>query len=279
MQILRFGTGGIPLSTRERSTYAGVERIRELGLDCMELEFVHGVRLKEDEARRIGERAKELDVRLSAHGPYYINLASLEAPKIGASRGMLVQTAQACSWLGADRFTFHAAFYQERDKSRIYEMVREQIQKIRDTLVEEGIENVRIDPELTGKATQFGDLTELIALAKEIKGVQFCVDFAHAQARSGGEVNGYDDFAAMLQQIKDGLGQDALNDMHIHMSGINFTAKGERNHLVLENADIDWQGLLRALKDFDVGGLVICESPNLEEDAMKMQKCYNSMMA
>jgi len=274
MKMLRFGPGGIPLSTKERSTFSGIERIRELGLDCMEIEFVHGVNLKEPEARRIGKRAQELDIRLSAHGPYYINLASLEKQKIGASRAMLVQTARACSWLGADRFTFHAAFYQKRDKSRIYEMVKEQIRIMRSTMDEVGLKNVRIDPELTGKATQFGDLGELIALAKEIKGVQICIDFAHAQARSAGEVNGYEAFAAMLQQIRDGLGQTALDDMHIHMSGINFTAKGERNHLPLADATIDWQGLLRALKDFSVGGLLVCESPDLEGDAMRMKEFF-----
>ena len=42
---LLFGTGGVPLSAKSSSTEAGIERIAELGLGCMEVEFVWGVKM------------------------------------------------------------------------------------------------------------------------------------------------------------------------------------------------------------------------------------------
>ena len=66
--------------------------------------------------------------------------------------------------------------------------------------------------------------------------------------------------------------------MHIHCSGIKYGAKGELKHLVLEESDLQYVELLRALKDYDVKGLLICESPNLEEDAVLMQETYNTMV-
>ena len=71
---LLFGTGGIPRSTKGTSSVLGIKRIRELDLDCMELEFVQGVRMSENGAKNVLEAAIKEEVALSVHAPYYINL-------------------------------------------------------------------------------------------------------------------------------------------------------------------------------------------------------------
>ncbi|HWJ03988.1 MAG TPA: AP endonuclease, partial [Verrucomicrobiae bacterium] len=68
-----------------------------------------------------------------------------------------------------------------------------------------------------------------------------------------------------------------LADVHFHVSGINYGPKGERNHLRLEESDFNFAELLKAFKAFDIKGLVICESPNIEDDAMLLQNYYNSL--
>jgi len=68
-----------------------------------------------------------------------------------------------------------------------------------------------------------------------------------------------------------------LDNMHIHMSGINYTAKGERNHLVLDESDFKWRELLKVWKEFRIKGIVISESPNIEKDAVLMQNFYKSL--
>lgn len=50
-----FGTGGISRSTKGKSSVSEIERVRELSLDCMELEFVQGVRMGEKGARDVLE--------------------------------------------------------------------------------------------------------------------------------------------------------------------------------------------------------------------------------
>ena len=39
-------------------------------------------------------------------------------------------------------------------------------------------------------------------------------------------------------------------------------------------SDLRHKALLKALKDFRVGGNLVCESPNLEEDAALLKKTY-----
>ena len=65
--------------------------------------------------------------------------------------------------------------------------------------------------------------------------------------------------------------------MHIHLSGIAYREKGEKNHLVLKDSDLNYADLLRAWKAFNLKGVVICESPNIEKDALLLQKTYKSL--
>ena len=57
MAKLLFGTGGTPHSSRSQTTIDGIKRIAELGLGCMEIEFVQGVRMGEAGARLVAETA------------------------------------------------------------------------------------------------------------------------------------------------------------------------------------------------------------------------------
>lgn len=81
----------------------------------------------------------------------------------------------------------------------------------------------------------------------------------------------------MLQQIEQRLGRAALDNMHMHVSGIAYSQRGEIKHLNLKDSDFQYVELVKALKDFQVKGLVICESPNLEEDARLLQATYNTL--
>src|SRR4030043_2181505 len=83
---LLFGTGGVPLGAESRSTEAGIERIAELGLGCMEVEFVQGVKMSPDVAVSVGQLAARKKVVLTAHGPYYVNLNAVERQKVHMSR-------------------------------------------------------------------------------------------------------------------------------------------------------------------------------------------------
>ncbi|TRZ49650.1 MAG: hypothetical protein D4S01_08195, partial [Dehalococcoidia bacterium] len=111
MAGLLFGTGGTPHSAQTPSTISGIERIAELGLGCLEIEFVQGVRMGEAGARQVAEVATRLGVKLSAHAPYFINLNAHESEKIRASQERILQTARIASLCGANSIVFHAAYY------------------------------------------------------------------------------------------------------------------------------------------------------------------------
>lgn len=275
MEKLLFGTGGTPHSSRTASTIDGIKRIAELGLGCMELEFVQGVRMGEAGARLVAETAAREGVKLSAHAPYFINLNAHEPEKIIASQERILQTARIGAICGAQSIVFHAAYYLNDLPEKAYNAVRKSLEEVMNQLKREN-NRVWIRPEVMGKPSQFGTIEEVLNLCTELERVGICVDFAHWHARTG-KFNSYSEFDSILQQIKQRLGDQALDDMHIHVSGIAYGKKGEIKHLNLKESDLHYIELLRALKDYEVKGIVICESPNLEEDALLLQKTYHNL--
>ncbi|MBN1385354.1 TIM barrel protein [Candidatus Woesearchaeota archaeon] len=270
---LMFGTAGIPLSTEVRTTENGIARVKELGLSAMELEFVRQVNIKENKAPSVKKAAIGNGVFLTCHGQYFINLNSLEKAKTEASMDRIFKAARIAYLCGADSMTFHAAYYMNIENQKVYATVKRNLGAVIRRLKDESID-IWIRPETTGKATQFGDVDEIVKLSQDLENVLPCVDFTHLFARSIGKVNSRDDFSEALAKIEKGLGSQALKNMHIHMSGMNYGPKGERNHLVLKESEFNYKAVLESLKGFKAAGVVISESPNIEDDALLMKRTY-----
>lgn len=270
MDSLYFLTAGVPL--RAKDYKRGFDVINEMGLDGLELEFVHGVRIS-DKSREAVVEAKKV---ITAHAPFYVNLNAREEDKVEASVQRIIETAMTANELGGYSITFHAGFYLGQDAELVYNNINSQVKIITDSLNK--VENkIWIRPETTGKATQWGDLEEIIRLSKEYETVLPCVDFSHLHARYNGISNTYDEFCAIFEKIGKELGQIALDNFHAHIAGIEYGLKGEKKHLNLEESDFNYKDLLKAFKKFDIKGAIVCESPNIEDDARLLKEYYLSL--
>ncbi|MBM4463671.1 MAG: TIM barrel protein [Chloroflexi bacterium] len=277
MSHLLFGTAGVPKSARGPTTQAGIERIAELGLECLEVQFVQGVKMTKEAALPVGKLAAQKRVTLTVHAPYAINLNAKEPEKVKASQERLLQSARVAAVLGAKGIVFHAAFYLGDAAAAVYVNVKKHLEEVR-TMLKREDNQVLLRPEVTGKASQFGSIEELLSLSTEIEGVAPCLDFSHWHARTG-QANSYPEFLSILDQVEAKLGKQALSNMHIHLSGIHYSKKGEIKHLELRESDLRYKELLKALKAREVSGLIVCESPNLEDDALLLQQSYREASA
>ena len=270
MDKLNFITAGMPLITGNKGYSTALEILKEMDLDGLELEFVHGVRISDSNK----DIVKNSNLVKTIHAPFYINLNSKEPEKIDASVQRIVETARVAHQIGAFSITYHAAFYMGKSKEDVYNQVKTQTKIITDILKSEGI-NVWIRPETTGKATQWGDLEEIINLSKEFEEVLPCVDFAHLHARYNGISNTYDEFCRIFEKIGKELDdKNPLENFHAHIAGIVYGDKGEKHHLNLDDSDMNYKDLIRAFKSFDVKGAIVCESPNIETDCKIMKNYY-----
>ena len=274
---LLFGTAGVPLSAADDSTLAAIESIRALGLDCLEIEFVKGVKMGADTAAKVREKAASLGVRLSVHAPYYINLNSEDVGKRLASQDRLLKSARVGAACGAESVVFHAAFYGRDTPEKAYAAVKRELAAVLSIIRSERLP-IALRVETMGKRSQFGSLDEVLSLCRDLDGLRPCLDFSHLHAREG-KVNSYEGFDRVLRKVARKLGPRSLKDAHIHVAGIHYGDKGEIKHLNLEESDFRYDEWVEALRDLGVEGMVICESPNLEGDALMLKRFYQARTA
>lgn len=269
MERLLFGISGLPIGdgSVKYNYQSGIAYLKSIGLDAMELPFVRNVNVTDKNKDAILREKNEQNLYLSAHGSYFINLNADEPEKQEQSMERIIKGAKALHSVGGRSLIFHPGFYLNDSPEVTYATIKENLLKLPDL-------GVHYRLETTGKPTQFGSLDELVALCREVPTCRLCVDFAHIHARGDGALKTYEDFTAILTKIREGLGEAALQDMHIHLSGINYGAKGERNHLEFKESDFPYQLCLQALKDLDAKGCIICESPILERDALLLKETY-----
>lgn len=276
----RFGTVGSPLSTPKKpgGSVGGVIHSAELGLHALELGWVRSVRVSEITCQKIKAAGQDNDVLISVHAPYFINLNAddEEWPK---SRKRLMDAAHFGNLAGATDIIFHPGSYFSKPPEEVMPDAIKRLEGCVDEL--RSMDNqVILRPETMGKSAMLGSLQDTIGMSTAIPGVEPCLDFAHLHARPGdGSMNSYEEWSAVLEAYGEALGEKAFKRLHVHLSGIEFGGKGEKNHLEIMDSDFVLEALLKALLDFRCSGRILCESPTLEEDALIIKDAWSGVRA
>ncbi len=270
------GPAGVPTICKERSTIAGIRTVSELGLNAMEVEFVRGVKMSLEAAKEAGENAKELNVKLSVHAPYFINLCSPDNKKVENSKKMILDSAERAEAMEAEVVVFHPGFYGKLSPLEALEKVKEGCSDLNDRMRSLGIRKVKLGLETTGKQSTFGSLDEIIEICKKVKNCVPVIDFAHIYARQGGIID--------YSKIFDSLKPLKLKSLHTHFTCVEFSSAGigrgnERYHLELKAKKPDFEILAKEIikRDFEI--TIISESPVLEQDSLKMKEIIEKLLS
>lgn len=270
----RFGTVGTPKNKPKNpgGSVGGIHYLHDLGLRAMELGWVRSVRVSDTTAEKIKEAGIEQDVALSVHAPYYINLNADEDewPK---SRKRLMDASRAGYISGATDIVFHPGSYFKQPPADVLKTIMPRLENcVCELRVEEN--PVMLRPETMGKGAMLGSLEDTLEMSK-IDGVEPCLDFAHLHARPGdGSMNSTREWIEVLETYLKALGADSIKRLHCHISGIEYTEKGEQNHLIISESDFNLEALFQALLEVKAGGRILCESPTLEEDTLFVQQAW-----
>jgi len=271
----RFGTVGSPISTPKNpgGSVGAIIRLKEMGLDALELGWVRAVRVTEQTCTAIQAAGNEQGVLISIHAPYYINLNATDEEWVN-SRKRLMDAAIYGNLAGATDIIFHPGSYFGKPPTEVLPIVIQRLQDCLEKIRSTG-NHVTLRPETMGKSAMLGSLEDTLAMAKALAGVEPCIDFAHLHARPGdGSVNTYDEFSHILEVYGNTLGNESFTHLHIHLSGIQYGDKGEKEHLPLKESDLDLDGLFKSLKAFHCRGRILCESPMMEDDALYMKELW-----
>ena len=254
--MIRFGPAGLG---GVKDSIFNLEDYHKLGLRTCEIAFTYGVYIKnKEDAIKIGKTAKKLDISLSIHAPYWINLNSSEKKKVEKSKQRILKCCEIGTYLNAKKVVFHPGYYGKDNKEKTYESIKKQILDMQ-RIIKEKKYTPKLAPETTGKINVFGSIDEIKKLVKET-GCSFCIDFAHILARE----KDYN-FTKVLNEFR------GYREIHIHFSGINYTEKGEKNHKKTPLNEL--KKLISNLpKNKNI--TIINESPDPVEDSVLGLKIY-----
>ena len=276
MAHVRFGPAGRPINYNGNAKDA-CSYIKAEGLEAYEYQATYGVKISKQSAMDLKKNSTDEDVLVSMHAPYYINLSSNKDEVVERSIKRLVQAARASEWMGAYRTVFHPGFYTSYTSEEAMNKCKNSIEKIIEELEALGVKNYNFAPETTGKKSQLGNLDEIIEICRSFGHFEPTVDFAHVYARSGGKLHTKEDYGKIFDKLENELG---IKSLHSHFTHIEYTDAGERKHHILsdENYGPPLEPFLEEIVEVGWNITVICESPVIDQDALKMKKLYLDMV-
>ena len=282
--MIKFGPAGNPVAFYEagyKHTYQIMAWLHEMGLNAYEYSCGRGVRLKEDTAAKIREEAQKYGITVSLHAPYFINLANEDPEKFDKNIEYFAESSAAAKLLGAQRIIFHPGSPSKQERSVAFARCKENFGRMLSIMDEMGNQDMTYCPETMGKVNQLGDLEEIITLVNLDERVLPTIDFGHLHTRGIGAINTPEDFDAIVQRLKDGIGVERTRKMHVHFSKIEYTAMGEKRHRTFDEEGFgpDFAMLAPILVREKMEPTIICESKGtMAKDALAMKQMYQAAL-
>ena len=282
--MIKFGPSGNSESFFNegyKSTLEMPEWLSKRNLDIFEYSFGRGVLVTSETATKLGNVAKQYNIEITAHAPYFINFSALEVEKIENSYKYLSSSCKIERCFGGNRVVFHSGAQMKQSRDVAFNKVKEGVEKAIYRLIEEGYDDMYICPETMGKQGQIGTVQEVIDLCKIHKNIIPCVDFGHVNALLQGALKTPDDYKRIvLDPMLDQLGYEKVKNMHVHFSKIQYGAKGEIKHLTFEDTEYgpEFEPLAVALKEYKLEPYILSESAGTQaEDSFEMKRIFNSL--
>ena len=278
--MIRFGPAGNSESFYAqgyKNSWQAPGWLKGMGLSAYEYSFGRGISLSDEMAEKIAGEARQHDIALSAHAPYFINLANPDPEKRENSYRYITKSARLVNILGGDRVVVHVGAVMKLDWETALENCRQGLREAYRRLDDLGLSHIHLCPETMGKKSQIGDLDQTLDFCLLDERMFSCIDFAHLHAISQGALKETADFARVLDRMEELLSVDRARQTHIHFSTIEFTAAGEKRHRTFAETDYGprFELLAPLLKERGYDPRIICESKGtMAEDALAMQNIF-----
>lgn len=277
--MIKFGPSGAPTRFYDEGHKTTEEMplwVKQNGLDCFEYSFGRGVNLGEAKAKSIAEAFKKENIEISVHAPYFINLATPEEAKAENSFNYILSSAVVGRIMGANRVVFHPAAQGKETRETAVNRTIARLIELKSIIEERGLTDMKFCPETMGKIAQIGTIEEITQFCTLADFYYPTVDFGHVNAREQGSLKTKDDYLVRLKYMINILGYEKVNDMHVHFSKVEYTAKGEKRHLTFEDTIFgpDYKPFIEAIVELNLHPYIVSESAGTQADDAKTMKDY-----
>jgi deoxyribonuclease-4 len=218
------------------------------------------------ELYEIGDIAKRLDVNISLHTPYYMDLGSnneLTKSCIDSIRRAATITNALDGEIVVTSLGLYTGKVPDEDiDSNIAENVAEIMEWWKDCSI-----RPKLGVEITGHQSVYGSLEQVLDLCDSIDGIVPVINFPHHHSRTNGGLVESEDFLEILQKVE----PYCKGSIHTVFAGVEYSDGNERRLTPIKKGDLKFEPLAEALCDFKPEATIISSSPLLEHDAMYMR--------
>lgn len=281
--MIRFGPSGNSIrfyGEGYKSSVDAPEWLAKQGLSAYEYSFGKGINISDAKANEIGQKAKQFNVAVSVHAPYYINFANPDDAMAEKSYNYVLNSCKKAKQFYGNRVVFHASTVGKMTRSDAVELTKKRLRFLADMITANNLNDCWFCPETMGRINQIGDTEEVVEFCKIAEFYIPTIDFGHLNARTYGSIKTEEDYDKIVRCIINNLGQERASKMHIHFSKIEYSKGGEVRHLTFEDSVFgpEFEPLAYVINRYGLEPVIICESNGTQtDDAIEMKRLYDSI--
>ncbi len=281
--MIRFGPSGNSIrfyGEGYKSSVDAPEWLAKQGLSAYEYSFGKGINISDAKANEIGQKAKQFNVAVSVHAPYYINFANPDDAMAEKSYNYVLNSCKKAKQFYGNRVVFHASTVGKMTRSDAVELTKKRLRFLADMITANNLDDCWFCPETMGRINQIGDTEEVVEFCKIAEFYIPTIDFGHLNARTYGSIKTEEDYDKIVRYIINNLGQERASKMHIHFSKIEYSKGGEVRHLTFEDSVFgpEFEPLAYVINRYGLEPVIICESNGTQtDDAIEMKRLYDSI--
>lgn len=248
----------------------------KFNLSAFEYPFNLGIKISDEQAKKLGENAKKFNIEISAHAPYYINFANPDESFEYKSIAYIINSLKKLKLMGGTRLVVHLGTQGKLERKKALELIRSRLVNLSKVLDENNLNDVMICFETMGKYSQIGTYEELAPLTSIDKRYNLTLDFGHINCTEQGALKDENDYLAIFKALEKIMPKEKINNIHIHFSKIIYGEKGEIKHSTFDEFDQpNFEPLAKVIKKLNINPVIICESKGTQaQDASKMKKIF-----
>ncbi len=219
-----------------------------------------------------GALARNLDVFLTIHAPYYMDLLGGDYV---ATRSMdaVIYGGVVADALGAKMLVTHLGLYHQPERTEAMKSVLGKLKEIEAAYSARKI-RAKLGLETSGKQMVFGQLDEVLQVCDKVKRCQPVLNFAHIHAREKGLLKRQEEFQDVFDRTKEITKTDSF---YTQFSGVQHEGGNERRYTPIKKGDLRFEPLAECMLENNFDVTVISSSPLMEHDAMYMKVIYERL--
>jgi deoxyribonuclease-4 len=243
----------VGLNTQIEEDDIGTELFWSMARDYKELSLARDV-------------ARELDVKVSLHTPYYVDFSIEER--------MVMDSIQHTIWGGVIADAIDSEFLithlglASSDRKKSLKNTASSLKQISEKLT-----SLKIKPKLcienSGKGEVIGTEDEIDSLLGSVKNITTITNVSHIYSSKKNSPTEQDEFADIIETTK-----KKKRPLYFEFSGVEFLDQNEYRITPIKKGNLKFEPFADALADFDDEITLISFSPLLEHDALYMKVIF-----